>query len=156
MTKIAFDPVHSINTECEITRGFIDVLQREQSALRKAEVSMLLPLAQEKTWLAQQLAQLSDARKRWLLARDSQPADHSRIKYALQGHPGAAEAWRELVGLAETASRLNKINGKLVGQHLRYNQQAIAALQQATQFASLYGANGHTQPFIGGRQLGEV
>jgi flagella synthesis protein FlgN len=38
---------------------------------------------------------------------------------------------------------------------LRYNQQAIDALQQASQFAGVYGATGHTQLISGGRQLGE-
>jgi flagella synthesis protein FlgN len=150
-----FDPTRSINAECEATRTFIEILRREQSALRQAEVSILLPLAQEKAHQAQQLAQLSEARRRWLVMHDH-PTDRSGVENGLRNFPGAAKAWQELVQLAETASQLNKINGNLVGQRLRYNQQAIAALQEATHSTGVYGCDGHAQPFSGGRQLGEV
>ena len=48
LPEMIFDPSRSINAECEATRNFIEILRREQSALKQAEVSMLLPLAQEK------------------------------------------------------------------------------------------------------------
>lgn len=152
---MSFDPAPSIHAECEATRNFIEILRREQLALKQAEVSILLPLAQEKAQQAQHLAQLSEARRRWLFTH-GHATDRSGVESGLRNFPDAAKAWQELVQLAETASQLNRINGNLVGQRLRYNQQAIAALQEATHFTGVYGCNGHTQPFSGGRQLGEV
>jgi flagellar biosynthesis protein FlgN len=155
LTETVFDPVRFIRSECDAIRNFIDTLRREQGALRQADVSLLPLLAEEKAQRAQHLAQLADARK-CLLLTQGRATDRAGVERWLQGFPVAADAWQELIRLAETASQLNSINGKLVGQRLRYNQQAIAALQDATQVASLYGANGHTQPFLVGRQLGEV
>ena len=132
MPEMIFDPSRSINAECEATRNFIEILQREQSALKQAEVSILLPLTQ------------------------GHATDRLGVENELRIFPGASEAWQELVQLAETARHLNEINGNLVGQRLRYNQQAIAALQEATHVTGVYGCDGHTQPFSGGRQLGEV
>ena len=155
LPEMIFDPAHSINAECEATRNFIEILRREQLALRQADVSMLLPLAHEKAQQAQQLAQLSEARKRWLSMQGHAP-DRSGVEDELRNFAGASEAWQEFIQLAETARQLNEINGNLVGQRLRYNQQAIAALQEATHVTGVYGCDGHTQPFSGGRQLGEV
>jgi flagella synthesis protein FlgN len=64
-----------------------------------------------------------------------------------------------LLQLAQAASELNKINGILVNQRLRYNAQALAALQgpvQSAGLAGLYGADGQPRLFKGGRRLGEV
>jgi flagella synthesis protein FlgN len=144
--------------EHDATQDFIDILRREQNALQQADGSLLRPLATEKSELAQQLAQLADARNRWL-AMLGYLQDRIGMERALQDSPAAAEAWQKLLRLAETASHLNKINGILVGQRLRYNQQRLSALQAAAnsaQTVGLYGADGQPQPFSGGRRLGEV
>jgi flagella synthesis protein FlgN len=128
--------------------------------LRQADVSSLLTLAKEMAQQAQQLVQIADVRNRWLVALGC-TRDRSGMEQGLQScagagaGAGAADAWRELLQLAETASQLNKINGILIGQRLRYNQQALSVLQAATRSAGLYGADGQPTLFSGGRQLGE-
>jgi flagella synthesis protein FlgN len=80
------------------------------------------------------------------------------MEHALQYVPAAADAWSDLLRLAETAEQLNKINGALIGQRLRYVQQRLAVLQSpmsSAPAAALYGANGQHQPFSGGRRLAE-
>ena len=156
LTAMVFHPLASITEERDATRNFIDVLEREQDALKQADVSLLLPLAKEKTHQAQQLARLADARNQWL-AKLGYPRDRSGMERGLKdcGLPGAADAWQDLLQLAETASQLNKVNGILIAQRLRYNHQALAVLQAATHSAGLYGADGQPQLFSGGRQLGE-
>ena len=156
MRGTVFDPVTGITHERDETRNFIDLLEREQRALRQADVSSLLTLAKEKAQQAQQLIQLADVRNRWLVTLGC-TRDRSGMEQGLQScaDAGAADAWRELLQLAETASQLNKINGILIGQRLRYNQQALSVLQAATRSAGLYGADGQPTLFSGGRQLGE-
>lgn len=156
MGGAVFDPVTGISHERDETRNFIDLLEREQRALRQADVSSLLTLAKEKAQQAQQLVQIADVRNRWLVALGC-TRDRSGMEQGLQScaGAGAADAWRELLQLAETASQLNKINGILIGQRLRYNQQALSVLQAATRSAGLYGADGQPTLFSGGRQLGE-
>ena len=156
MSGAVFDPVTGISHERDETRNFIDLLEREQRALRQADVSSLLTLA-KKSAEAQQLIQLADVRNRWLVTL-GYTRDRNGMEQGLQScdSPGAADAWRELLQMAETASQLNKINGILIGQRLRYNQQALSVLQAATRSAGLYGADGQPTLFSGGRQLGEA
>jgi flagella synthesis protein FlgN len=154
MHAIVFDPLTGITRERDETQNFIDLLEREQRALRQADVSSLLTLAREKAEQAQQLIRLADVRNRWLVTL-GYTRDRNGMGLQSCDSPTAADAWRELLQLAETASQLNKINGILIGQRLRYNQQALSVLQAATRSAGLYGADGQPTLFSGGRQLGE-
>ncbi len=151
----AFDPIAGIASERDATLGFIDLLQREQRTLQQADISALISLTNEKAHQMQQLAQMADARKRWLVTF-GHASDRSGIECVLPHHPAASEVWKDLLQLAEMAVQLNKINGILIDQRLRYNQQALAVLQAATpQNSGLYGSDGQPQTLSGGRQLGE-
>ena len=156
MNNTVFDPVAGIADERDAIRAFIEVLRREQHALQQADVSVLLPLAAEKASHAQQLAELAQAREQWLAASDSPEGD---MEPRLADHPAAAMAWQELLQLTEIAHQINEINGILVNQRLRYNQQRLSALQAAARGLHdnvLYGSNGRPQIFSGGRRLGEI
>ena len=157
MGNAVFDPVAGIANERDAIRVFIDVLQREQHALQQADVSVLLPLAAEKANHAQQLAELACAREQWLAVPDSL-GNRDSMEGRLADYPAAAGAWGELVHLAETAQQINEVNGILVNQRLRYNQQRLSALQAAVHGVhndGLYGSDGQPQNFSGGRRLGE-
>ena len=158
MNNATFDPIAGIANERDAVRVFIDVLRREQHALQQADVSVLLPLAAEKASHAQQLAELTQTREQWLAVPDSFE-DQGDMERRLADHPTAAMAWQELLRLAETAHQINEINGILVNQRLRYNQQRLSALQAAARGIhdnGLYGSNGQPQIFSGGRRLGEI
>ena len=157
MDNAVFDPVAGIANERDAVRVFIEVLRREQHALQQANVSVLLPLAAEKANQAQQLAELTRAREQWFAVPDSS-VNQGGKEGRLADYPAAATAWRELVQLAETARQINEINGILVNQRLRYNQQRLSALQAAAHGIhndGLYGSDGQPQTFSGGRRLGE-
>ncbi len=154
LAKSIFDPVACITRERDLTRDFVNVLERERQALRQADVSLLLPLAKDKAQQTQQLAQLADARNHWF-AKLGYARDRAGMEQGLKTCPAAANAWRELLQLAEVASELNKVNGILIGQRLRYNQQALSALQAATHVGGLYGSDGQPRLFSAGRQLAE-
>ena len=158
MNNAVFDPIAGIANERDAVRVFIDVLRREQHALQQADVSVLLPLAVEKAGHAQQLTELTQAREQWLAMSDSLE-DQGDMERRLADHPTAAMAWQELLQLTETAHQINEINGILVNQRLRYNQQRLSALQAAAHGFHdnvLYGSNGQPQIFSGGRRLGEI
>ncbi|SEK70580.1 flagella synthesis protein FlgN [Nitrosovibrio tenuis] len=149
-----FDPAACIASECDATRNFIDLLRCEQRVLEQADVFTLASLTKEKTHQVQQLAQLADARNRWLVTL-GYAGDRSGMESVLNDRPAASALWKELLQLAETAVHLNKTNGVLIDQRLRYNQQALTILQAATQNSGLYGSDGQSRPFSRGRQLGE-
>lgn len=157
MNHVAPDPAMSIAHERDATRNFIDLLRREQHALQHADIALLLPLAAEKAQRAQDLAKWAEARKCWLSAQ-GQAGTRSKAEHGLGDDPDTADAWNELLQLAQTADQLNTINGILVGQRLRYIHQRLAVLQSASMASdeSLYGSDGHPRLFSGGRRLGEV
>jgi flagella synthesis protein FlgN len=163
LNNAVFDPIAGIANERDAVRMFVDVLRREQHALQQADVSVLLPLAAEKASHAQQLAKLAQAREQWLAVPDSpedqDTEDQGDMERRLADHPTATVAWQELLQLTETAHQINEINGILVNQRLRYNQQRLFALQAAAHGLhdnGLYGSNGQPQIFSGGRRLGEI
>ena len=152
-----FDLAACITRECDATQGFVEILRQEQQALQQADISLLPALAAEKACQAQQLAQLADARHGWLAMR-GYPQDHLGMERGLQDCPAAADAWTELLQLAENANQLNRINGILLDQRLRYVQQRLSVLQSSVSSipgAGLYGSDGQPQPFSGGRCLAE-
>ncbi|MBN9125552.1 MAG: flagellar biosynthesis protein FlgN [Nitrosospira sp. 56-18] len=155
---MAFDPATRIAAERDATQDFIHLLQREQGILQEKDVSELLALSREKGSQAQRLVELASERNRWIESLGCSH-DHAGMERALQGCPEAAQAWSQLLQLAQAASELNKINGILVNQRLRYNTQALAALQgpvQSAGLSGLYGSDGQPRLFKGGRRLGEV
>lgn len=155
LAEAAFDPVVGIVYECGATRDFIDLLQREQRTLQQADVTALVALTNEKTRRMQQLAQMADARNRWL-ATLNHTGDRPGMERILSDYPAATGVWKDLLQSAEMAAELNKINGVLIDQRLRYNEQALAVLQAATpRNSGLYGSDGQPRPLCGGRQLGE-
>jgi flagella synthesis protein FlgN len=153
--EATFDPIACIASERDATQGFIDLLQREQRTLQQADISALISLTKEKADRMQQLAQMADVRNRWLIAL-GHTGNRFDIERILPDYPTVTDVWKDLLQLAEMAVQLNKINGVLIDQRLRYNQQALAVLQAATtQNSGLYGSDGQPQPLSGGRQLGE-
>jgi flagella synthesis protein FlgN len=157
VTDDVFDLAACISYERDATRDFVDVLRREQHALQEADISLLPALAAEKARQAQYLTELADARNCWLTTR-GQLKDRRGVEHVLEDLPAAAEVWNELLQLAETANRLNKINGTLISQRLRYVQQRLSVLQapiSSLPHAGLYTANGQPQSFSGGRCLAE-
>jgi len=155
LAEATFDPVAGLASECEATRDFIGLLQREQRTLQQADISALITLANEKTHRMQQLIQMADMRNHWL-ATLCHAGGRTSMEQVLLNYPAATGVWKELLQLSEVAAQLNKINGVIVDQRLRYNQQALAVLQAATSRNSdLYGSDGQPRPFSGGRRLGE-
>jgi flagella synthesis protein FlgN len=70
--------------------------------------------------------------------------------------PAAQAAWSALLQLAGQARDLNALNGKLIAERLRHNQQALAILLAAGDQAALYGPDGQTRLAGSGRPLGSA
>lgn len=154
MAQVPLAPTLHLVLEHEATRRFVDILQREQFALQQVDVSSLDSLTQEKTRQLEQLAELADARRGWLTLH-GYSTDREGMESALHDHPDVNAIWKDLLGLAETAVQMNKINGLLIDRHLRYNQQNLRIVRAAIQPVNLYGSDGQTQTGRPARQLAE-
>lgn len=146
---------HALGEEVAALRKFIELLQREQAFLKKADSESLLPLIEEKNLLANRLGALAQARET-ALQRLGLAAGRPGMEAWLAGagKPNDRQVWQTLIELATEARDLNVLNGKLIGLHMQHNQQAFAALMNATDRAMTYGPDGQQQAGLGGRILG--
>lgn len=148
-----------LQTELTITKAFIDILHKEQKALIGANLEVLETLPQDKAEMVIQLTQLSKKRDQRLRSRglNSDRKGMEVLLASCQDVKSTTVKWNELLKLAESAQQLNRTNGDLINTRLRYNQQALNVLQNATgESAPLYGPTGRTFSVKGGRQFGQV
>jgi flagellar biosynthesis/type III secretory pathway chaperone len=136
---------------------FINLLKREQDFLSLGDIESLLPLVDNKTVLANELATFAQARERQLadmgltVGRNGMEAWLTRL-----GQTGPRQAWQKLLDLASAARTLNETNGKLIALNLQHNQKALVTLMAATNRAMNYGPDGQQQTDLGGRILGKA
>ncbi len=124
---------------------FIEILQREQSALVSADVDRLVAISQEKSRQAEQLNQLARAR---IAAFEQLGVDGTRaaVENWLESQPrDTAALWSRLIEAATAAQQLNQNNGKLIETQLQRTQQALNALSSAANQSAVYGADGQTR-----------
>jgi flagella synthesis protein FlgN len=136
-------------------RRFIAVLENEQQILISGDADSLLPLAEQKSKLATQLSGLAEQRQQMLTKTESTLTTMAAWLATLSD-PAPAAAWQTLLELAGQARELNTLNGKLIAERMRHNQQALAILLSAGGKAALYGPDGQTRMTGGGRPLGSA
>lgn len=147
------DIVALLNDELTSLRAFVVLLESERKALLNNDTERLLAIADSKAQAASQLAEMAAIRRKSLFSSSTDTMESWLPKHA----PASVPHWQNIRQLAAKAQQINNINGELIQSGLRRNQQALTALQGASQHAAgLYGPDG--QPNLGGsgRTLGKV
>jgi flagella synthesis protein FlgN len=136
--------------ESALIKRFVGLLKTEQRALKEGMVESLEQLAREKSTMVTEL--------RSRQARREREAGSVGVEAWIErkGGPLAARGWRDLLDIAREAHRMNHLNGILIDTLMRNNRRALAILQGVAQRASLYGPDGRTEHYSGGRMLGAV
>lgn len=160
MAQYPSDPfAENLKTELSAFRQFLQTLRDEQDALVKGDTDRLMELARLKTDQVGTLSQLAENRGRLLAAAGLGP-DHKGMEAWLERHDSPSQeiriTWNDLLQLAGTAREISQVNGSMIENRLRHNQQALAVLQSAANQASLYGPDGQTYGLGSGRPLGKV
>jgi flagella synthesis protein FlgN len=142
----------SLNDECATLRAFVVLLENEQRTLLGQHTEELLPLAENKIKLANQISTLVELRQRFL-----PEGTRDMVAWLEKNAPQGLPKWQETRQLAAHVQRLNQTNGELIQIKLRYNQQALSVLYGASQStAGLYGADGQPHLPSASRTLGSV
>ena len=142
-----------IEREIALITEFIDVLGKEQEALKLANVSELPALTSAKKELVDSLNALETERLATLGMANGEPGSKLMANW-LSNHPldiDAATMWKKLLGLARQAKALHDMNAALVDMHLRHTGELLSALTQQTTRPPLYGASGQTLSSSGSR-----
>ena len=151
-TTATADFVSRLHAERDALKAFVTLLEAEQQALISGNADQLLGLADSKVLAAQELNKLAAARN------DQLRVDSGGMTAWLQANAAnGLSAWHDILQLAEQAKQLNRTSGILIQTKLRYNQQALMALQNAAHgVTGLYGPDGQHSLSASGRTLGSV
>lgn len=132
--------------ERDRVREFLQLLEREQSALVAGEHDQLLAFTEQKAARLLELRRFSDSRSR-LLTTSGLRADKDGMTewVETQANDEARRIWHDLKELAARVRATNQINGALVEARLKHNQASLAALQAAAHASGVYGPDGATR-----------
>lgn len=149
--------IANLHNERDTMRSFVSLLETEQNALLEGQAEQLLTLANTKTATVNQLTDLGNARKQFLV-KTGKGSEADNIEAWLQTHaPKELPVWSEIRKLATRAQQLNHTNGEMIQVKMRHNQQALSVLHNAANNATtLYGRDGQPSLPGMGRKLGAV
>lgn len=132
---------------------FIQLLEREQEALKHADPAPLAMIEQEKTAVVEALNTLSAARLACITRKTDANDKETMLAWLQTQAPNApaSQHWQRLTEQARTAQRLNALNAQLVSQHLARTSQALSILDRSRTSAPLYGSDGQATHYTGSR-----
>jgi len=125
--------------------NFLALLEEEAIALASGNSELLGELTQQRQIISQQLAEAW----RQLAEQLGLAADTGLPAMRLRAFSGAAPShpWQRLEKLTHEASRLNRVNGRLIEEQMRRTQAAMQVLQSASS-RGLYGADGRMNDLL--------
>src|ERR1017187_9587993 len=126
------DFVSRLNSERDALRLLVSLLEAEQKILIDGNVEQLLALSDSKINAVQELGGLANARKNFLLAHDSEIKAHGLDAWLQAIDAVSLPIWQDIQKTVEQMQNFNRTNGTLIQTKLRYNQQALAVLLNAT------------------------
>jgi len=129
-----------LSQEYAATGEFIALLELEAKAMTDGDFGALPALAQRKSQLADQIAELNGQRDKEQLAMGYPAGSAGAQACAASGGPALEQAWSDMLARAALAREHNHRNGVMIHTHLDFTRQSISFLQAKGQ--PLYGADG--------------
>lgn len=144
---------HLLEQESAQLGRFIELLEREQVALKQADPAPLTIIEQEKTAVVDTLNALSVERLASIARKTGANDKETMLAWLETQAPNspARQHWQRLTDQARTAQRLNTLNAQLVNQHLARTSQALNVLDRSRSSAPLYGSDGQATHYTGSR-----
>ena len=143
--------VDLLNLEQAAIAVFQEVLDSEAQAMSDGAFSLLPGLAERKSRLAEQIAQISRRREAQQQAMGHGPGRCGADAAAAAGDATLKSAWHGLLARATSAHELNHRNGVMVHTHLDFTRQTLNFLKAGGQ--PLYGPDGTHQSGGNGNRL---
>jgi flagella synthesis protein FlgN len=149
--------LQAVATEAGQIEQFVELLEKEKSALTDGRIDELPPIAADKEKLAASLNELSRLRNSHLATLGFAPDRQGMDVWSAQ-HPEqkeTASAWKRSLSLAALAKELNRLNGQLIQLRMQYNSEALAILQRKESTLDLYGPDGRATA-LGDRKINDA
>jgi len=143
MDLTSADYQQSLAQERDRIKEFLQLLEREQSALVAGEHDHLMAFTEQKAARILELRRYSDSRAK-LLASQGLRADKDGMSAFIdqRADDNVRRIWDDIKALSAQVRAINEINGVLVATRLKQNQAAITALQSSAKGTSVYGPDG--------------
>jgi flagellar biosynthesis protein FlgN len=135
------------NQDAVLLNKLVSLLVHEQSALVNMDIDEMEQILDDKSQLIQQITTATKIRHQ-ALAKSGFDANENGMATWVRAtsHKQTNADWHVFQQQLAKAKELNRVNGQVINQHFKRNQQTINQLQgkAANANGSMYGPNGQT------------
>ncbi|PKO46972.1 MAG: flagellar protein FlgN [Betaproteobacteria bacterium HGW-Betaproteobacteria-22] len=133
--------------DAELLKQLLNLLEREQQHLIKADVDAVEAILDEKSVLLQQLNHAAKTRYA-TLAQNGFEANEAGMSAWIEkvNRPDVRRTWLNFQLSLAQAKELNRLNGTLISKHFNRNQELLNHLQGKSEDSSVYGRDGQSKP----------
>ncbi|MEE9331356.1 MAG: flagellar protein FlgN [Methylophilaceae bacterium] len=136
--------------DAKLLNDLVSLLTREQTSLVNMDIDVVESILDDKSVLIQKISESSKMRHA-ALAKAGFDADENGMATWIRAHAQEKEyvAWQAFQTQLAQAKELNRVNGQMINQHFKRNQQALNQLhgKGTAPSAGVYGPNGQTSSF---------
>ncbi|MDD2834016.1 MAG: flagellar protein FlgN [Methylotenera sp.] len=138
--------VITFTQDAALVKQLLNLLEREQQHLIKADVDAVEAILDEKSVLLQQLNQAAKTRYATLATNGFEANEAGMSAWIDKVNlPEVRRAWLNFqLGLAQ-AKELNRLNGTLISKHFNRNQELLNHLQGKSEDSAVYGRDGQSK-----------
>lgn len=133
------------NQDALLLNSLVSVLLKEQTSLIDMDIDVMENLLDEKAVLLQKITQATKARH-VALGQAGFDANENGMTVWI-GRDGNAKdraTWQTFQQQLARAKELNRLNGQMINQHFKRNQETLNQLQGRPASTGVYGPNGQT------------
>ncbi len=135
-----------LNQDAALLNNLVSVLLKEQSSLIEMDIDVIEGLLDEKAVLLQKITQATKTRH-LALGQASFEANENGMTVWVNRNANAKDraTWQTFQNQLVQAKELNRVNGQMINQHFRRNQETLNQLQgRPANSTGVYGPNGQT------------
>lgn len=137
--------IQLFHQDAKLLTDLVALLEKEQRTLVDMDIDEMERILDQKSVLIQHIT-TSSRHRHQALAKAGFDASENGMANWVRVNAREHAAWETFQANLEKAKELNRVNGQVINQHFKRNQQAVNQLQgnKANASAGLYGANGQT------------
>lgn len=135
-----------LNQDALLLNSLVSLLLKEQTSLIDMDIDVIESLLDEKAVLLQKITQATKSRH-MTLGQAGFDANENGMTTWISSNANAKDqaTWQTFQQQLARAKELNRVNGQMINQHFRRNQETLNQLQgRPANTTSVYGPNGQT------------
>lgn len=137
--------IQLFHQDAKLLTDLVALLEKEQRTLVDMDIDEMERILDQKSALIQRITE-SSRKRHQALANAGFEASENGMANWVRANEGEHTAWQTFQTHLAKAKELNRVNGQVINQHFKRNQQSLNQMQgqPINKSAGLYGANGQT------------